>query len=54
MTLATYNKQHDAEIQQMKDYIESLKKLDKKQARKSLIRTGVLNENGTLRKKICR
>lgn len=58
MTIAVYNKQHNRNIQEMQDYIKSFKKLDsgeaKKIARESLIRTGVLNKNGTVKKQICK
>lgn len=58
MTLATYNKQHKKNMQEMNQYINSLEKLNKteavKEARESLIRSGVLNKNGTIKKKICR
>lgn len=57
MTLAVYNRQHNKSIHEMQEYIASFKKLDKKQAekkaRESLIRSGVLNEDGTSKKQIC-
>lgn len=57
MTLAVYNRQHNKSIREMQEYISSFKKLDKtqaeKKARESLIRSGVLNEDGTSKKQIC-
>lgn len=57
MTIETYNKQHIQNMKEMQDYIDSFKKMDRKQAQKeareSLIRSGVLNKNGTVKKKIC-
>lgn len=58
MTLATYNMQHEKNMQEMEEYISSLKKMEKskavKEAKESLIRSGVLNKDGTIKKKICR
>ena len=57
MTMTTYNKQHNQNIQEMQNYIESLKKLNMDQARstaqKSLINSGVLSKNGAMKKQIC-
>lgn len=57
MTIATYNRQHDENIEEMRAYISSFKKMDRKQAekraRESLIRSGVLNQDGTAKKQIC-
>lgn len=57
MTIKTYNKQHSDAIQEMQNYINSFKKMEegraKKLARESLISSGVLNKNGTVKKKIC-
>lgn len=58
MTLAKYNMQHKKSMQEMEEYISSFKKMEKskaaKAAKESLIRSGVLNKNGTVKKKICR
>ena len=58
MTLATYNIQHEKSMQEMEEYISSFKKMEKskavKTAKESLIRSGVLNKDGTVKKKICR
>ena len=58
MKMAAYNRQHNKNIQEMQDYIESFKQLEgvkaKRVAKESLIRSGVLNKNGTVKKKICR
>lgn len=57
MTMAVYNKQHNENIEEMRRYINSFKKLDRsqaeKKARESLIRSGVLNQDGTTKKQIC-
>lgn len=57
MTIKTYNKQHSDAIREMQNYINSFKKMEegraKKLARESLISSGVLNKNGTVKKKIC-
>lgn len=57
MTIATYNRQHNENIEEMRQYISSFKKMDKRQAekraRESLIRSGVLNQDGTSKKQIC-
>lgn len=57
MTLAVYNRQHNKSIREMQEYVNAFKKLDKtqaeKKARESLIRSGVLNEDGTSKKQIC-
>lgn len=57
MTIATYNRQHNENIEEMRKYISSFKKMDKgqaeKRARESLIRSGVLNQDGTVKKQIC-
>ena len=57
MTIATYNRQHNENIEEMKNYISSFKKMEKRQAekraRESLIRSGVLNQDGTTKKQIC-
>jgi len=57
MTIQIYNKQHSDAIQEMQNYINSFKKLEtwkaKELAKESLINSGVLNKNGTVKKKIC-
>ncbi|MCH5341139.1 MAG: hypothetical protein J1E01_06715 [Acetatifactor sp.] len=57
MTLATYNKQHEKNMREMDEYINSFKKLDRaeaeKKAKESLIRSGVLNKDGTVKERIC-
>lgn len=58
MTLSTYNLQHEKSMREMEEYIKSFKQLDKseaaKKAKKSLIKAGILNKDGTAKKKICR
>ncbi|MDD3368978.1 MAG: hypothetical protein PHP50_08870 [Lachnospiraceae bacterium] len=58
MTIKTYNKQHNETIQEMQNYIDSFKTMDKNQAKarakKSLIRSGVLTQKGTMKKQICK
>jgi len=56
MTIATYNKQHNQYIEGMKNYINTLETMNpadaKKEAKESLIRSGVLTKKGTLKKNI--
>ena len=57
MTMDIYNKQHEEHIREMQDYIASFKQMDKdtvqRKAKESLMRSGVLNADGTLKEKIC-
>lgn len=57
MTLAVYNKQHEKNMREMDEYISSFRKLDKaeaaKKAKESLIRSGVLNKDGSVKERIC-
>lgn len=57
MTIEAYNAQHEKSMREMQTYINSFYKMGKeqaqKEARESLIRTGVMNSNGTMKKKIC-
>lgn len=58
MTIASYNKQHKQYVTGMDKYIDSLKKMPpeaaKKEAKRSLIRSGVLTTQGNPKKKICK
>lgn len=57
MTIETYNAQHEKNMKDMQTYINSFYKMGKEQAKKeareSLIRTGVMTSNGTMKKRIC-
>ena len=56
MTIATYNKQHNEYVQGMRNYINTLESMKpavaKKEAKASLIRSGVLTKKGTIKKNI--
>lgn len=57
MESIAFNKEHHQYIQGMDDYINSLKQMPKEkavaEAKKSLIRSGVLTSQGTPKKHIC-
>lgn len=58
MTIQIYNKQHEQEMKEMQEYIDSFKKMNKEQAcakaKASLIRSGVMGKNGSMKKRICK
>lgn len=57
MTIAEYNIGHNENLREMQAYIDAFRQQDrsiaKQKAKESLIRSGVLNADGSVKKQIC-